>query len=504
MGKKLTYGQRLQRDRERENDRQRRAAEVASRRAAEKRQRERELQNEKNQKEAAMQAQMKYAKSKVNSYEKFVNDISRLHLNGNNISSSKFHTKFSKLSQFEYSGSPKPKEPEKVAEYNFQEIRYVFKPRIFKFVDEAKLVESTRIVSLSFDQYCAAEKKNKFNLGTWVLYFLFLFPIAFLHYSVAKKNYVSNSEYKKIIIFHKEQMARLNAEKSSQYEKFVIEENKRKAIEPGQFKESEEKRKLSEELAHTKAKNKYDLDLAQYKTDLDKYTKKYDELLVQHNQNEDIKLKWYTNLSVGNQKEVEEMLELLFPLRFDLDEDFVETDPSDVEVGFNFIDSESIELVVVADKELSYIPKTGYKLTASGKDVSEFNLTQKAFNDYSNACISSLALGYLKNVFEFCNSIKNVKLEICIPGVNKKTGDFDDEVILQLKVDRYLFDSLKLANIDPTEAITNFQFEFKKMGGKGAYINSFIEKENVLWFTVDDSNLSLTDYVKVKFDSTFN
>ena len=504
MGKKLTFSQRLQRDRERENDRQKRAAEVASRRAAEKRQRERELQKEKNQKEAAMQAQMKYAKGKVDSYEKFVNDISRLHLNRKNISSSKFHDKFGKLSKFEYSGQTKPKEPEKVAEYKFQEKIYVFKPREFKFANEAKLVDSTRIISLSLDQYCVAEKKNKFNLGTWVLYFIFLFPIAILHYLAAKNNFVSNSEYKKIIKFHKEQLARLNSEKSSQYEKFIIEENKRKAIEPGQFKESEEKRKLSEELAYTKAINKYDLDLAQYKTDLDKYNKKYNELLVQHNENEEIKLKWYANLAAGNQKEVEEMLELLFPLTFDLDEDFLETDPSDVEVGFNFIDSESIELVVVADKKLEFISKTGFKLTASGKDVSEFNLTQKAFNDYSNSCISSLALDYLKNVFEFCNSIENVKMEICIPGVNKKTGDFEDEVILQLSANRNVLEKLKLANIDPTEAITNFQFEFKKFGGKGTFINSIIEKENLLWFTVDDSNISLTDYVKVKFDSTFN
>lgn len=501
MGKKLTYSERAQRDRERERERVKRASEVAARRSAAKKVREKELQKEKVQKEAALKTQIRNAKNEVDAYEKFISDITNLHLNKSNISSNKFHELFGKINEYDNSSDPKPIEPEKILDYKFEEKEYVYKKRVFKFIDEATLAESNRIVNLTFEEYCTLEKKKKFNFGSWFLYFLLLFPIAFIHYSISKKKYISKSEFKKLIKFHKSEISRLNSEKTIQSEKFSIQEDERKLTEPGKFKESEEKRKVAEEAAYLKKKNQYEKDLAQYKIDFEKYTLKHNDLTSKHNINEEAKLKWYNDLSNGNKKELEDILELLFPLKFTIDDEFIETDPSEVEVGYNVLNPKHIEVIIVVDKELSFIPKIGYKLTATGKEVSEFHLTQKSYNEYSNACISSLALIYIKQVFDFCNSIENIKIEICIPGTNKKTGEFEDEVLLQLNVEKNVYKKLKYANIDPIAAITNFPHAFKQFGGKGTYINSFIERENLLWSTVDDSNINLDNYIQIKFES---
>jgi hypothetical protein len=324
-----------------------------------------------------------------------------------------------------------------------------------------------------------------------------------LHYIISRKNYLSNSEFKKIVNFHKEEIIRLNSEKSILNEKFNNEENERKQNEPIKFKESEQIRRETEESNYREKKNKYESDLNQFKIDLEKYNQKLNDLSALHNKNEEVKLNWYKNLSSGSQKEVEEMLELLFPLDFNLDEEFLNTDPSDVEVGYNVTSSKSLELMVTTDKELSFIPKTGFKLTASGKEVSEYNLTQKSFNDYSNSCLSSIALIYAKQVFDFCTSIDNIKLEICIPGTNKKTGEFEDEVIIQMDVEREIYKKINYSNIDPKEAITNFQHEFKRFGGKAVNINSSINTENIIWSTKDDSNINLDNYILTKFSKIY-
>jgi hypothetical protein len=521
MGKKLTYFQRAQREREKERERVKRADAVARRRAeakrirereqeaiaeqrarqrnTEKRQREQEALRIKIQKEEELEAKIRNAKNEVESYEAFVNSITKLHLTESIKSYKRFHEAFKEESKFNSSIVKEPIQPKAVSLYNFKAKEFEFDIKYFHFKEDKQLREAKEYVNFSPEQYCTLMKKYKPSVFGWLIYFIILFPIALLHFLGARKNFYTTSKYNDFILHQQNEIYRLESDKETKRIIFEKEQEVKKQQAFEKHQREENARKIKEKDDYENSLKNYSILLEKYNQDLKVYHVEIEQKKKAHEQNELIKTKWYAKLINGEKDAVEEMLELLFPINFSLNDEFVDADPSEVEVGFNVLNHTAVDMSISFDKEMKYIPETGYKLTASGKEVSEYNLTQKAKNEYSNAFICSLALAYVKAVFEYCKSIETLRLELTVPSTNKKTGEYEEEILLFLNANRSAYNKIIYSNIDPVEAITNFEHEHKPIENQKIQIASKLDNDNIIWATKEDTGVEINAVIKRAF-----
>jgi len=499
MGRKLTYYERSQRDREREEEREEKAAAVAERRAHAKRVREREAAALAASREKQEEAKIRNANNEVATYDKFIKGITKLHLSQSITNYKRFNDEFQLVSKFDGSVVKEPTQPKMVKEYIFKPNEFSFETKKFQFGNETQLKESKEYINYSAEQYCTKMNKYKPSVFGWILYFIILFPIAFLHYLVAKKNFFKKSNYNDFISLHESEVSRLESEKETKRSAFMKEQEEKRQNALEKFEKEEKERKIKEQENYDNSEKNYNILLEKYNKDLITYRTELEQKKHTHEQNELLKTKWYSNLLIGNKEAVEEMLELLFPIIFDLDAEYVDSDPSEIEVGFNVLNNSSVDVNISIDKELKYVPEVGYKLTASGKEVSEFNLTQKAKNEYTNACICSLTLAYVKAVFEYCKSIETLRIELTIPSTNKKTGEYEDEVLIYLNANRSTYNKIVYSNIDPVEAITNFDCEYKPIENRKNNIASKLDNENLIWATKEDTGVEINAVIKRAF-----
>ena len=521
MGKKLSYYERSQREREKERERVKKADAVARRRAeakrirereqeaiaeqrarqrnTEKRQREQEALRIKIQKEEELEAKIRNAKNEVESYETFIKSITKLHLTESITSYKRFHDTFKVESKFNSSVVKEPIQPKAVSLYNFKAIDFEFEIKNFIFKEDKQLREAKEYVNFSPEQYCVLMKQYKPSVFGWIIYFMILFPIALLHYLGARKNFYTTSKYNEFISLQQTEIYRLESEKETKRNIFEKEQEEKKQQAFEKHQREENARKIKEQEDYENNLKNYSILLAKYNQDLKVYHVELEQKKKTHEQNELLKTKWYNKLINGEKDAVEETLELLFPINFSLNDEFLDADPSEIEVGFNVLNNNGVDLSISFDKEMKYIPEIGYKLTASGKEVSEFNLTQKAKNEYSNAFICSLALAYVKAVFEYCKSIETLRLELAVPSTNKKTGEYEDEILLFLNASRSAYNKIIYSNIDPVEAIANFEHEHKPIESQKVQIASKLDNDNIIWATKEDTGVEINAVIKRAF-----
>ena len=133
MGRKLSYYERSQRDRERENEREKKAAAVARRRADAKRVREREEAARAESREKQEEIKIRNAKKEVDTYDVFINGITKLHLTQSITNYKKFNDEFQIVSKFDSSVVKEPSQPKLVKEYSFRANDFSFETKKFQF-----------------------------------------------------------------------------------------------------------------------------------------------------------------------------------------------------------------------------------------------------------------------------------------------------------------------------------------------------------------------------------
>ena len=374
MGRKLTYSERAQREREKERDRVRRANAVAARRAearrerereeekkaeertrqrnAEKREREREAIRERIEKEEALEAKMSNVKKEVDAYNDFLKQITKLHLTQSITNYKSFHDSFQVKSKFESSIVRKPMEPSPLSAYIFKPEEFKFESKKFHFSNDGQIKECKEFINYTPEQYCIKMKKYKPNVFGWVMYFIILFPFAILHFLVAKKNFYKEAAYLDFIAYHQAELNRLESEKESKRNEFLAEQEEKRKLALQKFDTAEATRKVDEQQAYDDSVKANTILVEKYKNDLATYHVELEQKKQLHEQNEELKTKWHSKLLSGDKEAVEEMLELLFPINFEIDNEFLDSDPSEVEVGFNVLNNNSVDLSISIDKEL--------------------------------------------------------------------------------------------------------------------------------------------------------
>jgi len=421
MGRKLTYSERAQRDQQRRAERERKAKNVAARRA-----------KAKAEKEKIMQKDFATAKKAIAKYEQFYDSIINLHRHSYGTKKLKFESKL--------------KKPKKPSDHSF-------KPKKFNFKEKEDLGQLKKESEYNFKEYCRAEKKSSF--------FLFV------------KIFGTQEKYE---VFNKD--------RKNQYEEL----DKKKQVASKKHREKEEERKIKEQ-------KEYDDLVNAYNNDLTTYEKKISDQKIDFQQ-------WHEKLLAGDNETMEEACEVMFPLEFSFDDDYVMSTPTDSTVGYKIVDQKNVEISINLPSELNFLPEYGLKIKPSGKGASEFKISQKVHTEVADKVVCSLGFSYLKSIFNVLKTMDSVFIEVGCSGVDPKTGGAADLIFLSMEVTRDRFSNIQLSKIDVLRAVDNFPHQFRSTKTT-KNIDGKIDRENLIWATDDDKNINLSKHIRDSFRSSF-
>lgn len=133
---------------------------------------------------------------------------------------------------------------------------------------------------------------------------------------------------------------------------------------------------------------------------------------------------------------------------------------------FEFIvgDRDVIEIVFRVKPE-EVVPNSSKTLTKTGK-VSEKKLTKTAYNDLVQDYVCSCAIRIARDMFALL-PINKVLVHATDNVLDSSTGHMNDVTILSVIFDKEPLNRLNFNNIDPSDALTNFNcnMKFLKTGG---------------------------------------
>lgn len=111
------------------------------------------------------------------------------------------------------------------------------------------------------------------------------------------------------------------------------------------------------------------------------------------------------------------------------------------------------------------VPEKALSLTKTGK-LSEKNLTKTAYYDIFQDYVCSCALRVARDMFALL-PVRSVFVHAYEDQLNTATGHEEKAAILSVKYDKPTLESLNFTNLDPSDALGNFehQMKFKKTKG---------------------------------------
>ena len=451
MGRRLTSWER----REREQEKRERAASsrqrTAQRRAKERTEREKQRAAQKKLKDSEKAKQIKAWGKEVDIFNKFIESFSNLH-NFSKINSSFSFKTYSRRINFNLELDSKTKTPSK------KEIES--KEFSFKSSPELEVLRQKRDYSL--EEYCMKTGASSFFLFVLIL-------------GTRKKydEYIANAK-QELNALEKDDLEREKEEKEF-YQQSV--EKYEKAVQ------------LSEE--------EYQVAVNTYKEDLAKQKNEFDAM-------EEKRLQFVKDLLSGRKEQIGIACELVLPLAFKLDEDWLNSDPDDLMVGYRVINSSNFELVISLPQDIDFLPQHGIKMTSSGQSQTEYKISDRDRINITDDFISSIAFAYARIIYKIAPTINTIKVEVSKLGTDSATGKDKDYNYISIEFKRDKFASLNLSKIEPVDALVNFEHKLRSIKNEKKIIDLSINRDNLEWSTDDDSNIEIDKHLQTVFISYFN
>jgi len=468
MGRRLTPRER----REREQEKRERAAasrqRTQQRRANERAVKEKQRATQKNLKDSEKAKQIKTWEKEVDIFSKFIDSFSNLH-NFSKIKSSFSFKTYSRRINFNPELDSNTKVPSK-KEIEFSNVK---EPKQFSFKPSPELDVLRKKSNYNLEEYCSETDTSSFFLFVLIL-------------GTRKKydEYIANAK-EKLNALEKDDLEREKEEKES-YQKYVEEyETDLKANE----NEYEKAVKLAEE-AYQVAVNTYKEDLATQKNEFDVVEEK--------------RLQFVKDILSGTKEQIGIACELVWPLVFKLDEDWLNSDPDDLMVGYRVINSSNFELVISLPKDIDFLPQHGIKMTSSGQSQTEYKISDRDRINITDNFISSIAFAYACVIYKIAPTINTIKVEVSKLGTDPATGKDKDYNYISIEFKRDKFASLNLSKIEPVDALGNFEHKLRSIKNEKKIIDLSINRDNLEWSTADDSNIEIDKHLQTVFISYFN
>jgi hypothetical protein len=513
MGRKLSSWERDQRTREKEKERKANARAVQQRREEERR-----------KKQAELTQNITSAENEVQKYNEFRDSLVNLH-NRSSLAPDDFISKFSRKKEF-YNRMREPVNPghfkfesrpfrshlkqEQIAKLKS---KFKFKSLDYSNPHKDELAKLKIESDYCFEEFCKikgksslfiyinqATKNSSFKIGRF-------YKWLFLPYTTIYRLWLSQTErsYKAFIEKTNNELDELINKDEKAKADHSEKESKREAKEKEQL-EVAYKKHLKEVARHNEKelkreaeeKEEFNNSVKNYEKNLKKYHDDVKSLKLSFTEGERLKNDWIIALNKGEKNEILQALELIFPIEFDFNDEYLTVDPSDAFIGYKIEKKRELLLCVNLPEDLCFLPETGFKMTPSGRSLSEFKISTKLQIEVADRLLCSLAFAYLKSIFNVIKCINRIKIEIGSIGTDPKTGGAADLVYLQMDVDRKNFELLNLPKIDVLQAISNFENKFRSTKSVKNISPSF-DRDELTWATSDDSNIKLVGYIRDDF-----
>lgn len=128
----------------------------------------------------------------------------------------------------------------------------------------------------------------------------------------------------------------------------------------------------------------------------------------------------------------------------------------DFSVDFEY-DKEKSTLYIDLDlPEIEDLPNEKVNTLSSGK-ISIKEKTQKEKKQEYATCVCGIAYYFTGLFYNVTSKINTVQISGYTQRISKKSGKTEDEYIYSIKFDRGVFKNLNIKNIDPVEAVSNFE-----------------------------------------------
>jgi len=212
---------------------------------------------------------------------------------------------------------------------------------------------------------------------------------------------------------------------------------------------------------------------------------KYEEFFEANEKGRLLVLNYLKN---GDLSAYNHLLEAILPLEIEtnISDDYVSAKISEYEVGYYVDDDKKIKLSIILP-DFSIIPETGIKMTATGKKMSEYSLSEKVRRDLYNDFIISFAYLHAIEVFKNIPFAEEIFIECSFYGNSEITGENIQTNLLQIKIDKSTFSKIDFRNIELLPSLENFEYTFNKYGLKAKKeIQSKLDENKLIWATEDD------------------
>ena len=165
----------------------------------------------------------------------------------------------------------------------------------------------------------------------------------------------------------------------------------------------------------------------------------------------------------------------------------------DYEVGYNVVDSDKVDLLILLPDIDDIIPIRKISVTPNGKTVKQGELSNKARNELYDKFMNSLAFDHAIEVLRCYPFLNNIRLEAFLNTIDPKTGGDAEKIMLKVNFEKEVLYKLQLDRIDPVIAIENFEHSFQSCGRKYKTIEPDINREEIVWSTIDNKGFEIPD-----------
>ena len=222
-----------------------------------------------------------------------------------------------------------------------------------------------------------------------------------------------------------------------------------------------------------------------------------ERLIKQLEKKNSTRIKWFKDLKLNKSKNINQALEIFFPLNFIKNEQrelLENSDEMEWEVGFNF-SRNKLDLAISLPDTMKFFPKKWSKISRGGKNISEYVISDTEANSILRSVIASSALAYIKSGFLISNANK-LNIEIFTRTTNPATGKDSDLIFCQIKANKKDFLNVNIDMVEPVAALNNFSSVFNPP----KYENSYLQYSPSIKSLFDYSKLIWTDSNDIDID----
>ncbi|HNI28845.1 MAG TPA: hypothetical protein PLJ29_20975 [Leptospiraceae bacterium] len=197
----------------------------------------------------------------------------------------------------------------------------------------------------------------------------------------------------------------------------------------------------------------------------------------------------------GNAESINVILEAILPFEMDKEID----DPFDLwkdamesyEIAYSVTENFRVELYMTLP-DASIVPARSVQLNPTGQVIKYDFIKEKEKNLIYDSFLASFSHYHALRIFSSMPFLNTVYVEASVKGIDPKTGNDKDFLVLQIEYDKETFKKLKLEKLDPVSSIENFKHErIPSVNYLKSTLSSKVNMDLMIWSTPNEEDVGI-------------